>query len=632
MTRYVPFGLAALAVPALLSAQTVDQRRSDAANEPTGIGAPAAKDAEALRRAETGWWHAARKTRDNRLAWWRDARFGAFVHWGPYSVLGGAWAGQPNPGYSEHIMRVARIPRATYRDQVAAKFHPDAFDAKAWVALMKAAGMRYVIITAKHHDGFALWPSAASDYNIAKVGGFKRDPLGELVTAARAAGLHVGFYYSHAFDWEDPDAPGNDWDYDNPGGDRKLHGGTDWWNSDPGFLVNTQRYIDRKVVPQLRELVTRYHPDILWFDTPGKLPFFQQAEIVEAVRAADPSVVINGRAARSATANLGDYQNTADRPAELRPTEGDWEAIPTTNESYGYNALDHSHKQPSYFVRLIAKAAAKGGNILLNVGPRGDGTIDTPDVAILRGVADWMAIYGDSVHGTTRTPLDRQSWGDSTVKGNALFLHVFDWPTGRPFVIGGLTTKVRRVYLMGDPAKRPIAFNATGGDVTLDLPTAAPNAIDSVVVVETEGPPQGRKGRLVETRWGTTQLLGFDADAKGAALSYGDGKTARFYVDGLERPGSSLSWRLRATQAARVTVTLRYSTPETVGGGAIRVSYAGRILTAPVVATASATAMRSVVLGTINVKPGPLSPLTLTVDGASGSKPHIFDLTLTPAP
>ena len=619
-----------LAAPTLAMAQadgpSAQQRRGTEANEPTGIGAPAARDAEAADRAVNGWWRDAGKTRDQRLAWFRQARFGVFVHWGPYSVLGGQWQGQPNPGYSEHIMRVARIPRETYKTEVAAKFRPDAYDARAWVRMMKEAGAGYVILTAKHHDGFALWPSQASDYNIARVSGFKRDPLAELVEAARAEGLKVGFYYSHAFDWEDPDAPGNDWDYDNPAGDKKLHGGVDWWNTYPQFLTNTDRYIDRKVIPQLNELVSRYHPDILWFDTPGKLPFFQQARIVEAVRKADPNVVINGRAARSKDLNLGDFLDTADRPAELRPTAGDWEAIPTTNESYGYNALDHSHKSVEHFVRLIAKASAKGGNILLNVGPRGDGVIDAPDAAILAGVGRWMSVNGESIRGTTRTPLDRQAWGDSTVKGDRLYLHVFDWPKDGSLRMGGLLSAPKRAYVLA--TKAPVAVRPVGAnDYDLALPAQAPDAADSVVVVETDGPVRGQAGRLLETRYGSNQLLAFDAKAEGTGFSYGDGKTARFYVDGLERPGNRLVWSVRATQAAPVRVRLRYSTPDKTPPGRAIVRYGATTLTAPLVATDGEKDLREVDLGLLPLAAGDLADLSLTLEDAA--KPvHIFDLKL----
>jgi alpha-L-fucosidase len=206
--------------------------------------------------------------REARVAWHREARFGCFMHWGVYSDLGGEWPGVAKPGtYSEHVMRWAKIPRAVYLEQVAKNFNPVKFDADVWVRLLRGAGMRYLIITAKHHDGFAMYPSKVSDYNIT-VSQFKRDPMRELRDACTRYGIKFGFYYSHAFDWEHPDAPGNDWDYDNPGGDRNL-GGREWWKGPRAdFLPRAQRYVNEKSIPQIRELIAMYRPDILWFDTP----------------------------------------------------------------------------------------------------------------------------------------------------------------------------------------------------------------------------------------------------------------------------------------------------------------------------------------------------------------------------
>src|SRR5262249_49196782 len=161
----------------------------------------------------------------------------------------------------------------------------------------------------------------------------------------------------------------------------------------------------------------------------------------------DPNVVVNGRAARGLGKNFGDYADTADNPVEVRETPGDWEAIPTVNNSYGYNKLDNAYKTPEFFIQLVAKIAAKGGNTLLNIGPRGDGTIDEHATQILQGLARWMAANGDSIHGTSRTPLDRQAWGDSTLKDNTLYLHVFQWPTDGKLVVSDLQGDVKRAYL-----------------------------------------------------------------------------------------------------------------------------------------------------------------------------------------
>src|SRR2546429_2431101 len=201
---------------------------------------------------EMAWWRESMKTRDERLQWWREARFGMFVHWGVYSGLGGTWRGHPGKGYAEHIQRMLKIPIPVYRDQVAGKFNPSEFNADEWVHIAKDAGMGYFIITAKHHDGFAMYDSKVSDYNIVQATPFKRDPMKELKAACQKYGLKFGFYYSHAFDWGDANAPGNDWDYDNPGGDRGLHGGRNWWDASPELPAKVRKYVDEKSIPQLR--------------------------------------------------------------------------------------------------------------------------------------------------------------------------------------------------------------------------------------------------------------------------------------------------------------------------------------------------------------------------------------------
>lgn len=234
---------------------------------------------------------------DARMAWFRDARFGCFMHWGVYSVLGDEWHGKRGPGYAEHIQRKLQIPQADYRRDAVEKFNPTQFDAEAWVSLLKRAGMRYYIITAKHHDGFAMYDSKVNDYNVVAATPWHRDPMKELAAACRRQGLHFGFYYSHAFDWGDRYAPGNDWEWQNPGGDR-LIGGAHWWTTMPDKLADVRKnYVDRKAIPQIRELIANYKPDILWFDTPSKLPFEENRRILNAVREAGPNVIINGRLA-----------------------------------------------------------------------------------------------------------------------------------------------------------------------------------------------------------------------------------------------------------------------------------------------------------------------------------------------
>src|SRR6202012_4810269 len=357
---------------------------------------------------EAAWWRDSRTNLDERLAWWRDARFGMFIHWGVYSGLGNEFKGRKGGGYAEHIQRVLKIPIPEYRQDVAGNFDPTKFDADAWVSLAKQAGMKYIVITAKHHDGFAMWPTKVNDYNIMDATPWHHDPMKDLRAACDRQGIKFGFYYSQAFDWGNSNAPGNDWDYNNPGGDKHI-GGVNWWEQKPEFMASARKYVDEKAIPQIREFIENYHPDILWVATSAKLPPSENLRIMKAIRSMDRKVVISGRL----VSRWGDYDDTTDRPANFPPHDGDWEGIPTTDESYGWNKFDTSHKPPSHFIQLLAKASARGGNMLLNIGPMGNGEIDPKDVSILEGIAAWWKVNGESIRGTTRTPLPVQTWGES---------------------------------------------------------------------------------------------------------------------------------------------------------------------------------------------------------------------------
>jgi alpha-L-fucosidase len=561
------------------------------------------RDQAAIQEAEQTWAKAAQATRDQRLAWWRDARFGCFIHWGVYSGPGGEWDGKPFNGYAEHLMRIRKIPLAEYQQKVVAPFNPTKFKADEWVELIKGAGMRYLIITAKHHDGFAMWPSQVSKYNIRDATKFQRDPMKELSEACKRGGIRFGFYYSHAFDWEDSDAPGNDWDYDNPGGDKNLHGGVQWYDLHPDLLEKARRYVDRKAIPQVRELIRKYHPDILWFDTPQKLPVSEQLRVVKAVREADPNIVINGRAARSAGKQFGDYVNTGDRAAEFRPQEGDWETIPTTNESYGYHKFDSSHKTPEYFVRLLAKVAARGGNVLLNIGPMGTGEIDPKDQGILRAIGKWMTVNGNSIYGTTRSPLTPQAWGETTLKGGTLFLHVLDWPRDGKLVVGGLP-----------------------GDPVIPVPPVAPDPMDSVIPYPLKGALNPDPLRLLSVT--QRNVLGvFDAQT---SLSFTDGKAPHAYVHGWTRTGQTVIWPARLDHAAEFEVWVKYSTGSAASKGRFAVEVAGRQLEAVVEPTAKDTEPREVKLGTVKVPAGTAVVRVIPLEIVGGDLMRLFAVTLQP--
>ncbi len=262
---------------------------------------------------------------------------------------------------------------------------------------------------------------------------------------------------------------------------------------------------------------------------------------------------------------LTDYRDTADRPAEFPPRDGDWEGVPTTNESYGYNANDHSQKPPSYFIRLLAKASARGGNILLNIGPMGSGKIDPKDVAILQGIGAWWEVNGESIRGTTRTPLAVQAWGESTRKGNTLYLHVFQWPAGGKLVVGGLKTDVSRASLLADPAK-PLEVIRDGPDVVLSLPEKAPDAADSVIAIECAGEPQADSVRLLSGAVTEDDLRAFDAKLVGN-LKFGPGKKSDNWVLNWTAKDDAVVWPVRVKEKTNFEVSINYDAPHGIKGG-----------------------------------------------------------------
>ena len=442
-------------------------------------------------------------------------------------------------------------------------FNPTKFDADEWVRLIKRAGMRYLVITAKHHDGFAMWDSDVNDYNIVDATPFGRDPMRELKDACEKYGIHFGVYYSHAFDWGEENGPGNDWDYENPGGNRGLFGGLKWYDEHPELLPRIRTYINNKSIPQVLELIKKYDPDLIWFDTASKLPPEETLRILKKVREAKPDIVVNSRIVYPAvlpgrSGHFGDYLSTGDRAVEFLPREGDWEAIPTTNESYGYHKHDHSHKTPDYLIKVLAKAAAKGGNILLNIGPRGDGTIDPVDVKILEGIGEWMKVNESSVCEAGRTTLTAQPWGQSTLDGNRFYLHVFDWPEDGKIEVGGLKSDVLKAWMLVDTTQTPLKHQRID-DVTVEMQLAgsAPAVGHAVVVMEVQDAAATDDHRLVSVQ-SDTLLHGFDSQITGSGYKFGDGKARRDYIEGWNGENQKLIWKIYLREPASFEISAEY--------------------------------------------------------------------------
>jgi alpha-L-fucosidase len=427
-------------------------------------------------------WQETRPQRDARMRWWREARFGMFIHWGLYALPAGQWEGRQMPEIGEWLMSKYRIPIAQYQ-QLAPRFNPVQFDADAWAATAQRAGMRYMIITSKHHDGFAMFHSACDRYNIFDATPFKRDPIKELADACRKHGLKFGVYYSQALDWHERDAGGTEpW--------LSLNAGNMTWGNTWDFPHQAEkqyeRYFEKKVKPQLRELLTGYGPlGVIWFDTPFTISREQSEELYNLVRSLQPDCIMNSRLGNG----LGDYQSAGDNKIPARGVLRDWETPATINRTWGYKSFDTQWKPAQTLLRNLIDIASKGGNYLLNVGPTAAGEIPAPSIERLAAVGRWLDVNGEAIYGTTAGPFQKPlPWGRATQKPGRLYLHVFDWPKdGRLRV--PLKNRPAKAYLLTRPGDF-LVTSSSGDSLEIWLPTAAPDPDASVIVLDIEGSPR----------------------------------------------------------------------------------------------------------------------------------------------
>ncbi len=319
------------------------------------------------------------------LNWWQNAKFGIFVHWGLYSVAGGDWNGKPSKG-NEHFMLYERIPVKEYA-KIAGKFNPVKFDADEWVKSAKDAGMKYIVFTSKHHDGYAMYNSASSDYNIVKTTKSGRDPVRELAEACKKYGLKLGLYYSLGRDWEDPDVPTN-WPV--------KAGRSNTWDFPDEDSKDFSKYFERKVKPQVRELLTQYGSiAVTWFDTPEMISKEQSAELRRLIKSLQPDCIINSRIGNG----MGDYDVLEQKIASDKISKP-WESCITMSGKWSYNRYDSAWKSPELMVRQLVQVAARGGNMLLNIAPNGEGAILPEAKERLVKIGKWMSINNESVCGT----------------------------------------------------------------------------------------------------------------------------------------------------------------------------------------------------------------------------------------
>jgi len=438
----------------------------------------------------------------DRAAWMDDAKFGLFIHWGIYSQLkDGEW-----------VMFRRKMPISEY-ELLAKTFNPVKFNADEWVKVAKDSGMKYIVITSKHHDGFAMFDSKVSDYNIVKATPFKRDPMMELSVACKKAGIKLGFYYSHAQDWY------------HPGG--AIHAKKSW---DPAQAGDFQTYLKEISIPQIKELVSTYDPAILWFDTPWQMTSKDGYMVVDAVRTINSKTLINsrlmyhgGQVRRLKPTQLAelkemgiDYLSYRDKTIPEKSPWKHWETCMTLNHSWGYSDHDFNWKTPETVIRQLVEVVSKGGTFLLNVGPTAEGVIPEDSVKILAEVGDWLKINGEAIYGAKPTELEgvgklstesldqlkaqEKASGKTgtlkkrkvkpemvyewlaTGKAGKIYIHLFKWPTN-PFVIEEFKGQVSKVYLLSARGKH-LKFKQTGSILTVGLPSEPTGGLVPVLCLE----------------------------------------------------------------------------------------------------------------------------------------------------
>jgi alpha-L-fucosidase len=419
--------------------------------------------------------------RAERMRWWREARFGQFVHWGPYSV----------PARGEWVMYQENIPKEEYELRAAARFDPNRFRARDWVWTLADAGQRYLVVTSKHHDGYSMFETrvrgfeplrigrAGDHYSITDLSSRRPDPLRDLARECRRRGVRFGIYYS-ILDWHHRSQ-------------LPVAGGSGLTDMVPGMK---ERYLS-EMKEQLRELVERYDPDLLWFDGDwgGETWWWKAADgqaLYRYLRTLKPALIINDRVKRDR--GLGDFR-TPEQVIPEAPLTGDWESCLTMNDHWGFHAGDQRWKSACELVRDLVDIASKGGNLLLNVGPKADGTLPWETRTRLKEIGRWMQAFGQSVYGSNASPFSAPpSWGRCTAKPGMLFAHVFDWPADRTLRLPAIRNVISGAYPLAGP-RSPLSFRRAGDGIEITLPTTAVDPRDTVIVLGVDGTPEAVPGR-----------------------------------------------------------------------------------------------------------------------------------------
>jgi len=410
-----------------------------------------------------------------------DGNYAMFIHFGLYSKFEGEWEGKNYYGNAEWIMNEmqAGIPVEEYMEE-AANFNPDGFNADEIVSIAKDAGMKYIVITSKHHEGFAMFDSDVCDFNIKDATPFGRDAVGELAEACHRNGLGIGFYYSQFQDWT---APG---------------GGCGPETDADGKAVSFDDYFYGKCLPQVEEITTKYGDlELIWFDTPGDMSKKHSLELYEIVKKNQPNALISSRIGN----DVGDYTTLGDMEVPLLNVTGRWESVDVTQVGWGYSKIDKRWKSPEYIVRTLISTIARGGTYMLNVGPDAHGRIAGPAVKSLKASGEWVNRYPQVIYGAGPSPWGKAlPWGDAVTNNGKIYLAVFEWPEDGKLCLPGLSNEIRCARLLGG---RKLRHSKEGNWTCLNLPPKAPEKYASVIELTLEGEAQVEQGIAVDPEFTT---------------------------------------------------------------------------------------------------------------------------------
>ena len=434
-----------------------------------------------------------KQQRDARMQWWRQARFGMFVHWGLYSGLAGTWKDKPigTRGGMEWTQQRVRVDTWEYAHEAVPHFRPAEGFAKEWAKLAKEAGCRYVVFTTKHHDGFCLFESEVTTYDAHDL--VRRDLCKEITDAIKAEGLKVGYYHS-VIDWHHPQ-------YDYVKADQLPHPLKG--KPSPNGPRTHDIYVDF-LHRQAKEIFSNYGTlDIIWWDYSKKGnegPFWRSDELMAMARRLQPGIISNNRLYHiphiEKTDSVGRLktwkpeQGDFTTPEQTIPSTGipgvDWEVCMTMNTTWGYSDHDHAWKSNETLIHNLIDIVSKGGNYLLNIGPKGDGSVPQESIESMRAIGKWMAVNNEAIYETTASPFEQPAWGRCTKKPSKLYAHVFDWPTDGTLEVPLKGKPVKRAYLLADPTRKILQTTTNTSGITIAVPSQTLDAIAAVVAIEYE--------------------------------------------------------------------------------------------------------------------------------------------------